>query len=242
MIGLPKVIRSLLRVSVRIVDHSAMGGQFRMTGLVAAAIAAAAWLLAACTAGAPSSRSASHASPTSTSASSPGVPVWLLTRSALSQLTADSSVSDALRAARLRDLAARAKAPARVRRGPGRHLRLRGYARADDRPVGGGVLRLHFGVRQARAAATGGRGRGRLSRHRGDAATASDVAPTARVSVRLTARMDWNTCSSFAADGRISSGGSRGPVWPGGGGTVRCGTVYKRPQSYRHRLQYLNRY
>src|SRR5450755_1915289 len=51
-------------------------------------------------------------------------------------------------------------------------------------------------------------------------ATTSDAALAARASVRLTARMDWNTCCSFAADGRISSGGSRGAGaarWRGNG-------------------------
>src|ERR1039457_4206249 len=67
-------------------------------------------------------------------------------------------------------------------------------------------------------------------------ATTSDAALAARASVRLTARMDWNTCCSFAADGRISSGGSRGAVWPGGGGTVQCGTVYKRRYPSRHKV------
>jgi hypothetical protein len=83
-----------------------------MATLMVAAAAAVTWLLTACTAGAPSSGSGasagasagSHASPASTSAGSSAVPVWLLTRSALSQLTQDSSVSGVLRAARVYEI------------------------------------------------------------------------------------------------------------------------------------------
>ncbi len=83
-----------------------MDRQLRVAGLVAAVTAAAACLLAACTAGPPGSSSApgSRAPSASTPASTPGVPAWLLTRSALSQLTVDNDVSDLLRAARVYEI------------------------------------------------------------------------------------------------------------------------------------------
>jgi hypothetical protein len=65
--------------------------------VTAAAAASAIWILAACSATSPRS----HASPT---ARTPGNPAWLLTRSALSQLTADPAVKHKLRGSRVYEI------------------------------------------------------------------------------------------------------------------------------------------
>lgn len=65
--------------------------------VTAAAAASAIWILAACSATSPRG----HASPT---ARPPSNPAWLLTRSALSQLTADPAVKDKLRGSRVYEI------------------------------------------------------------------------------------------------------------------------------------------
>jgi hypothetical protein len=87
-------------------DHHLEGGRVRAAGLaVTAAVTAVTVvsLLAACSAGPPASRASPTASPPRPPHTQ-GAPAWLLTRAALSQLMADPSVRDVLRASRVYEI------------------------------------------------------------------------------------------------------------------------------------------
>ncbi len=84
-------------------DQRPRSGWFRTAGLVVAAAVAAAWLLAACSAGPPTS----HPSPTASLPRPPNAqaaPAWLLTRAVLSQLIADPAARVTLQASRVYEI------------------------------------------------------------------------------------------------------------------------------------------
>jgi len=77
-------------------DQRPADGRVRTTGLAIAALAAVAWLLAACSAGAPNSHG--QATPTASPVRPRGALAWLMTRAALSQIVTDPAVRSRLQA------------------------------------------------------------------------------------------------------------------------------------------------